>query len=121
MFTRRVSLLYFHLNAENHEHILNRNIGPSEEMMKKQPKKKVKKSFTFPWWFKIIGYILAACFIGISIFFIIVKGISFGDDMCRKWLTAFLISRVTSIIFTQPIQVILLSIFVVLVLKKSKR
>lgn len=82
-------------------------------------KKSKKKPFSLPWWFKIIGYLLSACFIGISIFFIIVKGISFGDELCRKWLASFLISVATSILFTQPIQVALLSLFFVMLFRKS--
>lgn len=72
-----------------------------------------------PWWFKIFGYLMSTSIVAVCIFFIIVKGISFGDDLCRKWLTSFVISVLTSVCLTQPIQVILLSIFFVLVFRKS--
>lgn len=72
-----------------------------------------------PWWFKIIGYLLSTSIIIVCLFFIIIKGISFGDNLSRQWLSSFVISVLTSICFTQPIQVILLSIFFVLLFRKS--
>ena len=72
---------------------------------KKKEKKKVKWQFTLPWWCKIIGYVLSVIFVGVSIFFVIVKGITFGDEKCRKWLTSFIVSILTSCFITQPIQV----------------
>jgi len=69
------------------------------------PKKaKSKAPFSFPWWGKIIAYFLSYLFAGICIFFIIVKGISFGNDLTTKWLTSVLISLFTSVFLTQPIQ-----------------
>jgi hypothetical protein len=64
-----------------------------------------KRSFAFPWWCKIIAYILSFMFIGISIFFIIVQGITFGDEKVQKWLTSFISSIISSIFLTQPIKV----------------
>ena len=63
------------------------------------------KELKFPWWFKIIAYILSFSFSITSLFFIIVKGITFGDDKVRKWLTSLVISFLTSIFLTQPLQV----------------
>lgn len=85
----------------------------------KKKKKKIKKKIMFPWWFKIFAYILSACVAIVCIFFIIVKGISFGDDMCRRWLTSFLISILTSVFLTQPLQVTLLSLFFVMLFRKN--
>ena len=68
--------------------------------------KKSRVAFSFPWWFKIVAYLLSFLFSGISIFFIIVKGISFGNDACTKWLTSVIISLFSSIFLTQPLQVI---------------
>ena len=67
---------------------------------------KSKVLFSFPWWFKIIAYLFSFLLAGISIFFIIVKGISFGNDSCTKWLTSVIISLFSSIFLTQPLQVI---------------
>ena len=67
--------------------------------------KKKRSKFYLPWWFKIIAYILSASFVAVSLLFVIIKGITFGDDKCRKWLTSFLFSILTSIFLTQPVQV----------------
>ena len=71
--------------------------------------KKVKKSLSFPWWFKIIGYILAFLFSFVSVFFIIMQGIQFGDEKVGKWLASLVISVASSVLLTQPIQVCILS------------
>ncbi len=73
---------------------------------KKEKKKDKKAPLTFPWWFKIIAYLLSIALAIISIFFIIVKGISFGNDACTKWLTSVIISLFSSVFLTQPLQVV---------------
>lgn len=59
----------------------------------------------FPWWCKIIAYAISFVFAVTSTFFIVVKGITFGDDKCAKWLTSFVVSIITSVLLTQPLQV----------------
>jgi hypothetical protein len=73
--------------------------------VKKEKKKDKKLPLTFPWWFKLIAYALSYTIGGICIFFILVKGISFGNATCTAWLTSVLISLFTSLFLTQPIQV----------------
>jgi polycystin 1L2 len=82
-------------------------------------KKKQKKELKFPWWTKIIAYVLSFVFAAVSIFFIIMQGISFGDDKCTKWLTSIMVSFITSILLTQPIQVALVALFFVTICRKS--
>lgn len=67
--------------------------------------KKKKLPLTFPWWTKIIAYILSFVIMSLSIFFIIIKGIEFGDEKVFKWLTSLIVSIFTSIFLTQPVQV----------------
>ena len=67
--------------------------------------KKNKAKLKFPWWVKIIAYILSFIICGISSFFIVVNGIQFGDEKVTKWLTSLFTSFFTSILITQPIQV----------------
>ena len=59
-----------------------------------------KKSFElkFPWWFKIFAYMLSFLFAGVSLFFVVVKGIEFGDGKVTKWLTSLIISFLSSIL-----------------------
>ena len=65
-----------------------------------------KKSFLLPWWFKIIAYIVSFLFAVVCLFFIVLKGISFGDEKSLKWLTSILISFIASFLITQPLQVL---------------
>ena len=70
-------------------------------------KTKKKKSFElkFPWWFKIIAYMLSFAFAAVSLFFVVIKGIEFGEEKVAKWLTSLIISFMSSILLTQPLQV----------------
>jgi hypothetical protein len=45
-------------------------------------------------------------------------GIEFGDEKVYKWLTSLIISVLSSILLTQPLQVILITFFFVLVFRK---
>ncbi|CAF4325140.1 unnamed protein product, partial [Adineta steineri] len=73
--------------------------------------KKKKSSITFPWWCLFIAYGLSMIIIVISIFFIVVRGIEFGDVKTQQWLTSVLTGFFSSVIFTQPIKIICLAIF----------
>lgn len=94
----------------------------SKELKIDQPiqKSKGKKKFTtLPWWFKIIGYCLSIVISVVCTFFIIVKGIQFGDDKAAKWLTSFIVSIFSSLLLTQPVQVTLITLFFVCLFRKS--
>ncbi len=67
--------------------------------------KKKRSQLTFPWWCLFIAYGLSLLIIGISMFFIIVRGIEFGDSKTQKWLTSVLTGFFSSIFLTQPIKV----------------
>jgi hypothetical protein len=54
----------------------------------------------------------------VSIFFIIVKGIEFGDEKVSKWITSLLISFLSSVLLTQPIQALLFTFVFVMLLRK---
>jgi polycystin 1L2 len=87
------------------------NLGDNNLQNKVSVKKGFKQTisdFKLPWWFKIIAYMLSFVFAGVCLFFIIVQGITFGNEKCESWLTSLIISFLTSIFLTQPIQVILL-------------
>ncbi|CAF1000565.1 unnamed protein product [Adineta steineri] len=82
--------------------------------------KKKKSSITFPWWCLFIAYGLSMIIIIISIFFIIVRGIEFGDVKTQQWLTSVLTGFFSSVIFTQPIKIICLAIFFICFCRNSK-
>ena len=72
---------------------------------------KRSRPFLLPWWCKIVGYVLSFMIVGASAFFIIVQGITFGEDKVSRWLTSFITSVLASIFLTQPIQVKFPAIF----------
>jgi hypothetical protein len=67
----------------------------------------------------LFAYLLSAIFAGVSIFFILVQGISFGNEKVQKWITSLLFSMLSSVFLTQPIQVTLTAIFFVSVFRKA--
>ncbi len=91
-------------------HALNQ-VKSSLQENESDEKKKMKSPLTFPWWFIFIGYGLCAILVGISIFFIIARGIEFGDLKTQQWLTSILSGFFSSIILTQPIKILCLAIF----------
>jgi hypothetical protein len=66
---------------------------------------KKRSRLTFPWWCLFIAYGLSFIFAGISIFFVIVRGIEFGDLKTQKWLTSLASGFFSSILLIQPIKV----------------
>ncbi|CAF4162103.1 unnamed protein product, partial [Adineta steineri] len=87
-----------------------RSLPPTNSRDKTIIKNK-KSQFTFPWWCLFIAYTLSFMIIAVSIFFIIVKGIIFGDLKTQKWLTSVLTGFFSSIILTQPIKILGLAVF----------
>jgi hypothetical protein len=69
--------------------------------------KRVKKTaaISFPWWCLFIAYGLSFVLAALSIFFIIARGIEFGDVKCQKWLTSLATGFFSSILLSQPIKV----------------
>ncbi|CAM4949155.1 unnamed protein product [Rotaria socialis] len=82
---------------------------PSETTVKSSDE---KKSFRllFPWWCLFIAYGLSFIVAAISIFFIIVRGIEFGDLKTQKWLASLLSGFFSSIFLIQPIKIIFLTL-----------
>ncbi len=76
-----------------------------ETKIKNEKKKKIKSGLKFPWWFRIFAYMLSFAFASVSLFFVIIKGLVFGNDKVTKWVTSILVSFFTSVILTQPIKV----------------
>lgn len=75
------------------------------EMAPVEPKKKKGLSFTFPWWCLFIAYGISLIFAAISMFFIIARGIEFGDLKTQKWLASLLSGFFSSILLIQPLKV----------------
>ena len=69
------------------------------------PEQKKRPSWTFPWWFLFIAYAFSLICAAISIFFIIARGIEFGDLTTQKWLTSLLTGFFSLIFLIQPLKV----------------
>lgn len=70
--------------------------------------------FKLPWWCKIVAYVISWLFMITAIVVILVKGLEFGDEKVSNWIASMCISIATSIFLTQPLQVVLVSLFLVL-------
>jgi hypothetical protein len=87
-----------------------RQLSPLREAISQvtqQPTEKTQKraSGMFPWWCLFVAYGLSAIMAAVSIFFVIVRGIEFGDVKCQKWLTSLFSSFFSSLILVQPLKV----------------
>ncbi|CAF3950096.1 unnamed protein product, partial [Rotaria magnacalcarata] len=78
-----------------------------------------KQKRTLPWWFIFIAYALSFFVVAISGFFILARGIEFGDVKTRKWLTSSVTGFFSSILLTQPVKVLLMAIFFTFFLRRD--
>ena len=76
-----------------------------------QMSKKKKLARKLPWWFIFIAYGLSVILVGVSILFIIARGIEFGDLKTQKWLISVCSGFFSSILLTQPLKIVALAIF----------
>ncbi|CAF1677263.1 unnamed protein product, partial [Adineta ricciae] len=94
--------------------------APLQNEKKSRRRARSKKSpFTLPWWFIFVAYGLCIIFVGLSIIFIIARGIEFGDEKTQKWLVSIVSSFFSSILLTQPLKIISLAIFFACFCRKS--
>jgi hypothetical protein len=75
-----------------------------------QKRMKKKATISFPWWCLFIAYGLSFVLAALSMFFIIARGIEFGDVKCQKWLTSLVTGFFSSILLSQPIKVCIFAI-----------
>ena len=80
---------------------------------------RLNKMFSLPWWFKSVAYMFAFACVGTCVFFIIIKGITFGQEKVAKWLTSLLVSILSSILLTQPIQIVLTTLLFITVCRST--
>ncbi|CAF1068198.1 unnamed protein product [Adineta steineri] len=83
---------------------------------------KTKRSqLMFPWWCLFFAYSLSFILVLVSSFFIIVRGIQFGDLKTQKWLTSLLSGFFSSIFLIQPLKIVALAIFFAFFIRKSDK
>ncbi|CAF1602837.1 unnamed protein product, partial [Adineta ricciae] len=77
-----------------------------------------RSKLTLPWWWIFIAYGVCFLLVSVSIFFIIARGIEFGDLKAQKWLTSILTGFFSSVLLTQPMKVLCLAIFFTCIIRK---
>jgi hypothetical protein len=95
---RKIDLILKTALGHNKEHINDKTCAYNEVKTK-------MKRIRFPWWTKIIAYIISHSLMIISATLVIIKGIDFGDQLCGKWLTSLIFAFISSAFITQPFQV----------------
>ncbi|XP_076743594.1 polycystin-1-like protein 2 [Maylandia zebra] len=71
-----------------------------------------------PWWFVFIGWILVIATSGVSGYFTMMYGLTYGKDRSISWLISMVVSFFESLFITQPLKVLGFAAFFALVLKK---
>ena len=108
---KKIKRNHFKHNKKSEDRKIRRKLKKERKMNAdlRKPKiskvKQLKAKKMLPWWFKIIAYLLSYTISGLCIFFIIVKGINFGNDKCTAWVQSTFVSLFSSALVTEPIQV----------------
>ncbi len=81
----------------------------AEESESKLLMLKKKLEFKLPWWCKIVAYCIALGMIAVSAFFILIKGIEFGDEKVKRWISSLLMSFLSELFLTEPLKIVVLA------------
>lgn len=73
--------------------------GPDGEEKKKCYQKGL------PWWFMIVGWILVVATSGVSAYFTMMYGLTYGKERSISWLISISVSFFESLFVTQPVKV----------------
>uniref|UniRef100_A0A8C7X7D8 Polycystic kidney disease 1 like 2a n=1 Tax=Oryzias sinensis TaxID=183150 RepID=A0A8C7X7D8_9TELE len=71
-----------------------------------------------PWWFVFVGWILVIATSGVSGYFTMMYGLTYGKDRSISWLISMVVSFFESLFITQPLKVLGFAAFFALVLKQ---
>lgn len=98
------SLLEYHLPSSSLEgDQLGRSPSP-EESVDGAPAKKCCQG-GLPWWFVFVGWILVIATSGVSGYFTMMYGLTYGKDRSISWLISMVVSFFESLFVTQPLKV----------------
>ncbi|KAK5935294.1 hypothetical protein CgunFtcFv8_020669 [Champsocephalus gunnari] len=110
-------LLEYHLPSSDLEgEQLDGSLSPDESINGDSTKKRPQGGL--PWWFVFIGWILVIATSGVSGYFTMMYGLTYGKDRSISWLISMLVSFFESLFITQPLKVLGFAAFFALVLKK---
>ncbi|XP_067257323.1 polycystin-1-like protein 2 [Chanodichthys erythropterus] len=70
-----------------------------------------------PWWFVFVGWFLVVATSGVSAYFTMMYGLTYGKDRSISWLISMVVSFFESLFITQPVKVLGFAVFFALVLK----
>jgi polycystin 1L2 len=59
-----------------------------------------------PWWFVFVGWTLVVATSGVSGYFTMMYGLTYGKDRSISWLISMVVSFVESLFITQPLKVL---------------
>lgn len=79
----------------------------SLEESRESPKKCCQRGL--PWWFVFVGWTLVIATSGVSGYFTMMYGLTYGKDRSISWLISMLVSFFESLFITQPLKVNFLS------------
>ena len=85
------------------------------------PSMRSKRKFLFPWWCLILAYVLSVLFVAVSIFFVAIRGIQYGNVRVGQWLGSIVTGFFASIFLTQPLKVISLALLFMCFCRKKNR
>ena len=71
-----------------------------------------------PWWFVFVGWILVIATSGVSGYFTMMYGLTYGKDRSISWLISMVVSFFESLFITQPLKVSFVPLFVYRPVKK---
>ncbi|XP_040019356.2 polycystin-1-like protein 2 [Gasterosteus aculeatus] len=95
---------------------LDRSPSPGESVKEEATKKGCRGGL--PWWSVFIGWILVIATSGVSGYFTMMYGLTYGKERSINWLISMMISFFESLFVTQPLKVLGFAAFFALVLKK---
>lgn len=58
-----------------------------------------------PWWFVFVGWFLVVATSGVSAYFTMIYGLTYGKDRSISWLISMVVSFFESLFITQPVKV----------------
>ncbi|KAM3625915.1 uncharacterized protein V6R79_019756 [Siganus canaliculatus] len=93
-------------------------VSPSPEESVNGDSAKKRCQGGLPWWFVFVGWILVIATSGVSGYFTMMYGLTYGKDRSISWLISMVVSFFESLFITQPLKVLGFAAFFALVLKK---
>nr|XP_046243263.1 polycystic kidney disease protein 1-like 2 isoform X2 [Scatophagus argus] len=110
-------LLEYHLPSSSLEAAQLDGSPSPEESINGDPARKCCQG-GLPWWFVFVGWTLVIATSGVSGYFTMMYGLTYGKDRSISWLISMVVSFFESLFITQPVKVLGFAAFFALVLKK---